>query len=242
MTERLPTLREIGKDLLYVPRPAVYLSLAFPFLLTIGFFVFAHLGWWFMALLCPVLLSFFTYASISHDLVHRTLGLSKSANEALLCTVESLALRSGHGYRASHFHHHAHFPSGDDLEGAAARMSFIRAFADGVTLQPRIWCHAVRTSTLDRPWIHAEGALVALLMALSLVALLWTPLPVIYCGLVIVGSWIYPLMTSWIPHDSNGENELRQTRLFRGHVVRWLALEHLYHLEHHLYPQVPHHR
>jgi beta-carotene hydroxylase len=33
-----------------------------------------------------------------------------------------------------------------------------------------------------------------------------------------------------------------QTRLFRGQVLRWLAFEHLYHLEHHLYPQVPHHR
>ena len=32
-----------------------------------------------------------------------------------------------------------------------------------------------------------------------------------------------------------------QTKLFRGHVLSWLALEHLYHLEHHLYPGVPHH-
>ena len=33
---------------------------------------------------------------------------------------------------------------------------------------------------------------------------------------------------------------LRQTRLFRGAFYSLVALDHLYHLEHHLYPQVPH--
>ena len=37
------------------------------------------------------------------------------------------------------------------------------------------------------------------------------------------------------------ENPLQQTRAFRGVVASVLALEHLYHLEHHLYPAVPHH-
>jgi beta-carotene hydroxylase len=43
------------------------------------------------------------------------------------------------------------------------------------------------------------------------------------------------------PHDPKGETELTHTRLFRGRILSILALEHLYHLEHHLYPQVPHH-
>ena len=32
-----------------------------------------------------------------------------------------------------------------------------------------------------------------------------------------------------------------RTLLFRGKVLSLIAVEHLYHLEHHLYPQVPHH-
>ena len=52
----------------------------------------------------------------------------------------------------------------------------------------------------------------------------------------------YPLMTSYMPHDASAADPLRQTRLYRGRVVAWLACEHLYHLEHHLYPQVPHQR
>ena len=43
------------------------------------------------------------------------------------------------------------------------------------------------------------------------------------------------------PHDPEGKDELRQTRAFRGRVLSMIALEHLYHLEHHLYPAVPHH-
>jgi beta-carotene hydroxylase len=241
MDKSLPTLNELGLDLLQVSRLPVYISLIFPFTLAAGFFSFSLVGWWIMALLCPILLSFFTYASISHDLVHRTLGLPKAANETLLCAIELLALRSGHAYRASHFHHHAKFPAEDDLEGAAARMSFLQAALDGITLQFRIWKHAL-TSKADRLWIRWEGAAVVILIGISLWAIPWTILPAIYSGLVIAGSWIYPFMTSWVPHDASGVSELTQTRLFRGQVARCLALEHLYHLEHHLYPQVPHHR
>ena len=242
MSEGLPTLSELGRDLLHVSRLAVFISLIFPFILTLGFFSFSLLGWCLMALLCPVLLSFFTYASISHDLVHRTLGLPKNLNEDLLCAIELLALRSGHAYRASHFHHHAKFPAEDDLEGAASGMPFLRALLDGFTLQFRIWLHAMRMSKTDRLWIRWEGAAILVLLSLSLAAIPWTILPAIYGGLVIAGSWIYPFMTSWVPHDAGGTSELTQTRLFRGQVVRFLAIEHLYHLEHHLYPQVPHHR
>ena len=242
MIEELPTLNELGTDLLRASRLAVIISLVFPFILTLGFFWFCQLGWWAMALICPILLSFFTYASVSHDLVHRTLGLPKTLNEGLLCAIELLALRSGHAYRASHFYHHAKFPAEDDLEGAASKMPFFRALLDGVTLQFRIWKHAMRMSKTDHWWIYWEGVAIVVLFSLSLVAIPWTILPAIYCGFVIAGSWLYPFMTSWIPHDASGTNELTQTRLFRGQVIRFLALEHLYHLEHHLYPQVPHHR
>jgi beta-carotene hydroxylase len=58
---------------------------------------------------------------------------------------------------------------------------------------------------------------------------------------MIAGSWIFPIATVLVPHDVHGEHEWTQTRLFRGRLLSFLAFEHLYHLEHHLYPQVPHH-
>ncbi|HEV8378762.1 MAG TPA: fatty acid desaturase, partial [Tepidisphaeraceae bacterium] len=69
----------------------------------------------------------------------------------------------------------------------------------------------------------------------------WTPIFAVYAVLMIMGSWIIPLITSYLPHNPAGQTALSQTRLFRGKVLSIVAMEHLYHLEHHLYPGVPHH-
>jgi beta-carotene hydroxylase len=237
----LPSLDEIGRDLLRVTAWERAFSLAAPFLLVVAFFVLAGRGAWLAALACPVLLSFLTYASISHDLVHRNLGLPRAMNEALLCGIELIALRSGHAYRAVHLHHHARFPAEDDVEGSAARMPWWRAVLDGITLQPRLWRFARTKTPRDRGWVLGEGVAVVALLLAALAAVPFSPLPLAYAGLMVAGSWIYPFMTSYVPHDATGASELTQTRLFRGRVLSLLALEHLYHLEHHLYPQVPHH-
>lgn len=239
-----PTLDELGRDLLEVPRWRRAVSLTLPFALAAGFFVLAARGgwWWLPALGCPVLLSFLTYASTSHDLVHRNLRLPRWLNETLLCLVELLAFRSGHAYRAVHLHHHARFPAEDDLEGAAAGMPWWRALLEGVALQPRLWHFALGRFGAHRPWVRAEvTAAVGGLLGCA-AALPWTPLPALYAGLMVAGSWVYPFMTAFVVHDATGSGALAQTRLFRGRLLGWLALEHLYHLEHHLYPQVPHHR
>jgi len=216
-------------------------SLALPFVLCAGFFFLAAGGHWLLALVCPVFLSFLTYGSVSHDLVHRTLGLPRWINEAFLCAIELLAFRSGHAYRLSHLHHHASFPAEDDIEAAAARMPLHRAVLDGLTLQWRLWFRAMRQRGSHQKWVRGEGLTVALLLAAALLCLPWTALPAIYAGLMIAGSWIFPIPTVLIPHDPTGKEPLTQTRLFRGKVLSVVALEHLYHLEHHLYPPVPHH-
>jgi beta-carotene hydroxylase len=83
----LPALGEIGRDLLAVPAWRRAISLAFPFALPPLFFLFAARGWWIAALACPVVLSFVTYGSVSHDLLHRTLRLPHWLNETLLCAM-----------------------------------------------------------------------------------------------------------------------------------------------------------
>jgi beta-carotene hydroxylase len=233
----LPSLDEIGRDLLAVPVWRRAVSLAFPFALPPLFFLFAARGWWLAALACPVVLSFVTYGSVSHDLVHRTLRLPHGLNETLLCAMELIALRSGHAYRFTHLHHHARFPHDDDVEAAAARMPLRRALFDGFAQQPRLWWYAFRHAARERAWIVGEGVAVIALIAVSV---LWR-VSAIYVLLMIAGTWIFPVITVIIPHDANGASELTRTRLFRGRVLSVLAVEHLYHLEHHLYPQVPHH-
>ncbi len=236
----LPTLHDLGPEILRVPAWRRALALVTPFILCAGFFVAASRGHYVLALLCPVLISFLTYGSISHDLVHRNLALPRWLNESLLCLMELMTFRSGHAYRCSHLYHHAHFPEPEDLEGRAAAMSWWRALLEGVTLQLRLWRFAVRHCVRDRRWMVGEGIAILLGLATCIAVVPITPIPASYAFLIIGGSWIFPFITAFIPHDARGEDELTQTRLFRGIVLRVLALQHLYHLEHHLYPQVPH--
>jgi beta-carotene hydroxylase len=70
----------------------------------------------------------------------------------------------------------------------------------------------------------------------------WTPVVLLYAGLVLVGSWVYPLLTVYLPHKDYGETPLTQTHTLCGRLIPALFLELTYHLEHHLYPQVPSHR
>lgn len=238
----LPSLDALGRDLLVLAAWRRVVSLTLPFLLVAAFFLLAARGLWIAALACPVILSFVTYGSISHDLVHRTLALPRWLNDVLLCATELVAFRSGHAYRFTHLHHHARFPADDDIEARAARMSLMGALFDGITLQPRLWFFAVREAKRERRWIVAEGVAVLALVCASVAMIPITPLPAIYGALMIAGSWIFPVITVFIPHNAAAATELTQTKLFRGTVLSILAARHLYHLEHHLYPQVPHHR
>jgi beta-carotene hydroxylase len=237
----LHNLQELDADLFRITTARRIFTLLLPFLYVALYFVFATLRWWPFAVLSLVALSFVTYGSISHDLVHRNLGLRRSVNDLFLSVIELLALRSGHAYRMAHLHHHARFPHSDDIEGAAAKMSLPRTLFEGVIFQFKIWFWAVKRPKQDRALILLEGCGCATLIIMSLALYSVTPIFLVYVVLMIMGSWIIPLITSYIPHNPRGETELSQTRLFRGKVLSLIALEHTYHLEHHLYPSVPHH-
>ena len=239
-TPEVPPLRELGTDLVRLTRQQKATALVLPFACVGAYFAFAVAGWWPAAVMALVGLSFVTYGSTSHDLVHRSLGLPRRANEILLCVIELLGVRSGHAYRAAHLHHHARFPADDDIEGAAAHLSLLGALVDGVTLQFRVWLWAVRRGGKEGSWMIGEGAACMALIIASVVLAPVTPVLAVYIGLMIAGSWIIPLMTSYVPHDPRAADGLGQTRAFRGRVLSAIAFDHLYHLEHHLYPAVPH--
>ena len=136
----LHKLQEIAPELFRISTPRRIFTLLLPFLYVALYFVFALLGWWPLAVLSLIALSFVTYGLISHDLVYRNLGLPRFGNDLFLSLIELVALRSGHAYRLAHLHHHARFPHRDDIEGAAAKMNLPRTLLEGVVSSNSRFC------------------------------------------------------------------------------------------------------
>ena len=236
-----PTLNELGTDLLTLSKFKVVQTLLEPLLFFGLYFLFAFQGSWVLAFLSTVAMSFTTYGSTSHDLVHRNLRINRTLNAFLLSFIELISFRSGHAYRQSHLNHHKNFPSKGDIEGQAAGMSLFRSLLEGVVFQFKIYFWALKNSKgRTKRVIQIEGILVILLISIGFWSLNYTPVFAVYMGLIIAGSWIIPFITSYLVHDPGGKDELHQTKLFRGRFYSIVALEHLYHLEHHMYPMVPH--
>jgi beta-carotene hydroxylase len=237
----LPTLVELGGDLLDVTSVRRLTTLALPFAAISGYVLFSMLRLWPLAVISVMALSFISYGSTSHDLVHHTLRLPRRLNDFMLSLIELLCLRSGTAYRLSHLHHHQHLLSENDIEGSVAHGSLMGALNSGITMQFRLWVWAWSNHPSKRSALEIEAAGMGIMVAIAVWAIQWSIAPVVYVVLVVAGSWLFPLITVYIPHDPKGQTPLMRTRRFRGWFVRFVSFDHLYHLEHHLYPAVPHH-
>ena len=242
MLSRKPSIKELGTDLLTLSGFQLISTLLIPFGFCALYFVFAINDFWFFAVLCTMGLSFTSYGSTSHDLVHQNLKINKKLNAFLLSLLELICFRSGHAYRLSHLYHHKRFPHEDDVEGAASRMTFVRTLLEGIIFQLKIyiWALSRYKNSKHLRLVLLEGIGILFLVLFCFISLAYTWVLFIYMILMITGSWMIPLITSYAVHTPDGSNELQQTRLFRGRFFSVVAFDHLYHLEHHLYPMVPH--
>lgn len=239
--ETKPTITELGSDLLVLSKFKVIQTVLEPFLFFGLYFVFAVEGYWVFAIISTIAMSFTTYGSTSHDLVHMNLRINNRLNDFLLSTIELISLRSGHAYRQSHLNHHQKFPHREDIEGQAAGMTFLGSLFEGLVFQFKIYIWAFRRAKrVQKRIIFIEGILIAMILIFGIWSYTFTPIFIVYICLIIAGSWIIPFTTSYLVHDPKGKTELHQTKLFRGKFYSIIAFEHLYHLEHHMYPMVPH--
>ena len=157
-----------------------------------------------------VFLIFVAVVTVTHDVVHGSLGLSPRQTEWALFLFGAILLESGHAYRTTHLQHHRVFPGPDDPEGDPARMSFWAAVLFGPLFLPRLWWWAYRRSRARRGsarlaacwkrvwafWCRSSGVLL----------LPWTPVVLVYAVLALIGSWVYPLLTVHLPHHDYGDN------------------------------------
>ncbi len=236
-----PKIAELGSDLHVVSDVRKVVALLLPFLLFAAALLASNLGTWFLALPLLAALCFFSYPSVSHDLVHRTYRLPRRLNRFLLSLIVGISLRSGTAFLIVHRIHHRSFPSSEDMEGRAARLTWWRALLEGVSFQQRSWVCAYRHAGIsDRRWLIGEAVAIACLCLLALILVPDFPQFAVCLGVLHLSSWIFPFMTAYLPHRAVESGELEQTRRFRGRILSIIACEHLYHLEHHLYPSVPH--
>ncbi len=220
------------------------LALARPFLGVAAYVLAAGAGqWWLTPFL--VFLIFVAVVTVTHDVVHGSLGLSPRQTEWALFALGAVVMESGHAYRATHLRHHRVFPQADDPEGDPARMSLLGSILWGPLFLPRLWCWAYargRPGGGQRRWLMAEAVWAFAVPMAGLGLLSRTPAVIVYAALAVIGSWVYPLLTVHLPHRHYGETPLTQTHTLRGSIVPALFLELTYHLEHHLYPEVPSHQ
>jgi beta-carotene hydroxylase len=240
---QIPTLDALGDDLLATSRRQRWLALARPIigLAAYGLVAYANL-WWLTPLI--VFLIFVAVVTVTHDVVHGSLGLSKRQTDWALFFAGGVLLESGHAYRATHLRHHRVFPGPGDPEGDPARLTLIGAILSGPLFLPRLWCWAYAHSKNQgnqRQWLIGEAAWALGVIIAGILLLPLTRTVFVYTALVIAGSWVYPLLTVHLPHRHYGETPLTQTHTLRGRIIPALFLELTYHLEHHLYPEVPSH-
>jgi beta-carotene hydroxylase len=123
-------------------------------------------------------------------------------------------------------------------------MSLAGAVCYGPVFLVRLWIWAYRWAAGhpgQRAWLVSEALAPFAALGGGVALLPRTPALLCYAVLAIAGSWVYPLLTVYLPHHDYGPTPLTQTRTLRGRLVPALFLELTYHLEHHLYPQVPSH-
>ncbi len=237
----LPRLRELGTDLIRLNNYQIFWTIFKPFLFSFLTFLFFMSEFYSLSIIALVALQFNTYVSSSHDLVHNALRLPKRWNEVLLFLLELLSLRSGNAFKVSHLNHHRCFPGHDDFEGKSIYNSFISTILSGPTYIISIYFWSLKNgSKRDKKWILTEGILIGFYVLTAILSFQFFPGLLFYFLALYITSWVYPLFTVYIPHVLNFEHPIYQTIKFRGPIISLIFANHNYHLEHHLFPSVPH--
>ncbi|MFZ6658498.1 fatty acid desaturase family protein [Undibacterium sp. TJN19] len=236
----LPALSELGADFLLASRLQRLLWSLLP-LTTLAIFSATYALRYYALLPVVILAHFIVSTTFTHDVVHGSAGAGKRTAEWLLFGMSLLLLESGHAFRHAHLYHHSHCLEDDDFEGSPARMSLLGALLAGPLYLPRHWLHAYRlTKRKDqRRWLLAESLAPIVLVSCAALLLSWSAAPLTYFGFMWFGSWLYPVTTAWLPHFKPDQSMLGHSRTLRGKIIPFLLCNLSYHLEHHLYPQVP---
>jgi fatty acid desaturase len=200
----------------------------------------AAAGWWQLYPLALVLsfVFFLTGLRVVHGAFHYALGLPRQATELVMFVFSILMLGSMHAIQWNHLRHHNHCLADDDIEATGARLSALGAILLGPRFPVRLHRAAlVGASRVKRSWIIAElagnGVWLALLpgaIACGPLRYHWLCMATAQCLTAFFAVWT-------VHHGCSATGAIART--IRNPVRNTVTFNMFFHLEHHLYPQVP---
>lgn len=241
----MPTIQELGADLATPNLKGIAMLYLRP-VLTMASYVLLIANDWYW-LLAPWAGFHFVYLlGLCHEAVHGAAGIGPKATNYLLLFGGLGLMESGHGFRLTHIRHHSDMCEADDIEGEGARTTWWGSLLMGPIFLPRVLAWAIRHSKkmpIQHQWIMLEVALVAMLWVLMWPLLIYVPEVGIYMCLMWLVSWIKPFSLSYLLHLDYDHNKADQIGVsVRGWLLKQSLFGLTWHMEHHLYPQVPTHR
>lgn len=240
-TPEIPKLAAIASDFRFISKIRKIWELSRPALFFLLFVLVSSIINPFWGL--PFLLALFiSNICAAHDIVHDAFRIKKGWQHALLFVYGLLVMQSGHAFRVTHLSHHAYFPSEKDPEGEAAGKTLFQAILMGPFYVPRLWYWAMnrmKNRQNELIWMLLEASFASFIYLIAILLIPMSFTPIVYVVVMTLGAWLYPLVTAHLPHSEHGEDELHQSKSIHGKILPKLLLGLNYHLEHHLYPNVP---
>lgn len=239
--ETMPPLSEVREVIKPLSRLELIYSLLKPF---IAFLTYPIVFYYKLWILTPfsMLFIFIAASSVSHDIVHGALGLSKRTGDVFLFLYGCLLLGSGHAYKITHKQHHRVFPGPNDPEGVIAELPVWKVLLSGFIFLPSLWIWAFKRVKKRRDqqlWLLTEAIYYFIIISLAIYFGFNNLMLLSYAAWAIFGSWMVPFATVYLLHVLEDAEWLKQSRTLRGYLVPRLLMNSTYHLEHHMYPSIP---
>jgi len=173
-----------------------------------------------------------------HGGYHYTLGLSRRGTEWVMLVFSVLMLGSMHAIQWNHLQHHQHCLAEEDIEGMGANRSALGAILLGPLFPLRLHAAAlVKAPRVMRRWIVAEIGANAIWVALVATVIPASVLPYHLLAMAL-GQCLTAFFAVWTVHHGCVEGG-PFARTIRGSVRSTVTFNMFFHLEHHLFPQVP---
>jgi len=198
----------------------------------------SHLGWY---LLSPIAAFYFflTGLRVTHNAFHHALGLPRWATDVVMFVLSVLMMGSHHAIQTTHIRHHRHCLQDEDTEGQVARQTWWLTLLKGPAFPLMIhragWHYA---SPRQRRWIVAELATNALVLLLIWVVFDSTALKV-HVALMMIAYGLSAFFAVWTVHHDCGTRAHDNSRTLRSRFKSLVCYNMFYHVEHHLFPNVP---